>query len=276
MRDYQTILVHKEDGITTVTFNRPEKRNAMSPQFHRDMYDVLIELEGDEDTRVLVLTGAGPSFCAGQDLKEYFKATQDNEYQHLVNRRISNDWRDRILRMFPKPTIAMVNGYCFGGAFTIVCSCDFAIAADDAVFGLSEVNWGSLPGGLVSKVITSSMMFRDAMYYAMTGEPFNGKKAAEIRFINTSVPQEQLKDEVMKLARHLAAQDAAALRVTKEALKQVVDMSYEQAYWWLLAKSNELRWRHDRQGFGGEGIDKFLTKEYRPGFGSFTQTGKQE
>jgi trans-feruloyl-CoA hydratase/vanillin synthase len=269
---YQTILVERDaDGITTITFNRPEKRNAMNPQLHLDMYDVLNRLEGDEATRVLVLTGAGPAFCAGQDLKEYFHELEGQEAERRRIGRISQDWRDRILRMFPKPTIAMVNGYCFGGAFTIVCSCDFAIAAEDALFGLSEVNFGHLPGGLVSKVISGVLAYRDALYYALTGEPFDGRRAAEIKLVNKAVPREQLREETWKLARKLASMDASALRITKEALKQVATMDQEQAYYWLQAKSNELKWRHEHEGRGGDGIQRFLAKEYRPGLQSFTE-----
>jgi trans-feruloyl-CoA hydratase/vanillin synthase len=274
LSEYTTILVDKADGITTVTFNRPEKRNAMNPLLHREMYDVLTRLEGDAETRVLVLTGAGTAFCAGQDLKAYFKDTEGDEHERALNRRISNDWRDRILRMFPRPTIAMVNGFCFGGAFTIVAACDFAIAADDATFGLSEVNWGAIPGGLVSKVISGQMAYRDALYYAMLGETFDGRRATEIKFVNRSVPGDRLQDEVTALARRLADMDGAALRATKEAFKQVVDMTYEQAYWWLASKSNELRLgQADRQS-GGDGIDKFLAKDYRPGLGSHTDVKK--
>ena len=269
---YKTILVENADGITTVTLNRPEKRNAMSPQLHMDMWDVLNRLEADDATRVLVITGAGQAFCAGQDLKEYFYEMEGREAERRRIGRIGQEWRDSLLRMFPKPTIAMINGYCFGGAFTIVCSCDFAIAAEEATFGLSEVNFGNLPGGLVSKVISGVLAYRDAVYYAMTGEPFDAKRAAEIKFINKAVPREQLRDEVYALAGKLAAMDGAALRVTKEALKQVGDMSQEQAYYWLMAKSNELKWRHEHEGRGGDGVKRFLEKRYRPGLQSFTET----
>ena len=275
MDEYQTILVDRADGVTTITFNRPEKRNAMNPLLHREMYDALTRLEGDDETRVLVLTGAGPAFCAGQDLKEYFKDAEHSVYQQNLNRRISNDWRDRILRMFARPTIAMVNGYCFGGAFTIVAACDFAIAAEDAIFGLSEVNWGNIPGGLVSKVIGTQMAYRDALYYAMSGETFDGRRAAEIKFVNRAVPAADLRTEVMALATKLAGMDQAALVAAKTAFKQVVDMTYEQAYWWLTSKVNELKLQHAVAEEGAEGIDRFLAKEYRPGLGSFTDTKEE-
>lgn len=267
---YETLLVDSVDGITTVTFNRPDKRNAMNPQLHQDMFDVLNELEGDAGTRVLVLTGAGESFCAGQDLKQYFKEVGDNQAERNRNKRVSDDWRNRLLRLFPKPTIAKINGYCFGGAFTIVGACDFAIAADDALFGLSEVNWGAIPGGMVSKVIGAQMSYRDALYYAMTGDRFDGKKAAEMRWINSAVPRDQLDAEVDGLARKLASMDAAALWTTKEAFKIVQELSWDASFHWLLAKSNELKFRHSLEGSGEAGLDKFLNKEFKPGFGSHT------
>jgi trans-feruloyl-CoA hydratase/vanillin synthase len=244
----------------------------MSPQLHRDMYDVLLRLESHADTRVLVITGAGPAFCAGQDLKEYFHELKDDEAESRRIIRISQDWRDRILRLFPKPTIAMINGYCFGGAFTTVCSSDFAIAAEDAVFGLSEINFGQIPAGLVGKVVTGVLGWRDASYYCLTGEQFTGKQAAEMRFINRAVPKEQLRDVTWELARRLVKIDAAAYRATKEGLREVRTMDHEQAYFWLLAKNNELKWMHEREGRGNDGIERFLAKQYRPGLGSFTET----
>jgi feruloyl-CoA hydratase/lyase len=151
--DYSTILIEKNDGITTLKFNRPEKRNAMSPQLHREMYDALSELQFDDETRVLVITGNGDAFCAGQDLKQYFYELKDDRRAREEIRRISHAWRHEKLNMFPKPTIAAINGWCFGGAFTVVCSSDIAITAEEAVFGLSEVNFNQIPGGLVTKVV---------------------------------------------------------------------------------------------------------------------------
>jgi trans-feruloyl-CoA hydratase/vanillin synthase len=277
MSDYETILVERDgEGVTTVTLNRPDKRNAMNPPLHAEMLDALTRLEGDEETRVLVITGAGSAFSSGMDLKEYFHDIADQEHQRHLNRRISNEWSERILRMFAKPTIAMVNGHCFGGAFTIVASCDFAIAADEATFGLSEVNWGGLPAGMVAKVIGTLMPYREALYYAMTAEPFDGRRAAEIGFVNRSVPLAELGAEVTALARRLSALDGAALRSTKEAFKQAYDMSHEQAFWFLRAKSEELRGRQRARGTEGRGIERFLAKEYRPGLDSYTASDAPE
>src|SRR5262249_35622321 len=176
-KKYETVLIEKQDGITWLIMNRPDKRNAMSPQLHLDMDDALAELAVDPETHVLVLTGAGEAFCAGQDIKLYFRASDDAPAARAKARHASNQWRWQRLSTFPMPTIAMVNGFCFGGGFTQVCACDFAIAADDAVFGLSEVNWGILPGGIVSWNVAQTLNFRDGMYYALTGDNFEGKKA---------------------------------------------------------------------------------------------------
>ena len=97
---------------------------------------------------------------------------------------MATEWRGRTLRYFPKPTIAMVNGYCFGGAFSIVEGCDLAIAADEATFGLSEINFKGFPGGAVSKSLANLLRPRDALFYALTGRRFDGKTAAEIGLVN--------------------------------------------------------------------------------------------
>src|SRR6185295_7374978 len=128
-------------------------------------------------------------------------------------------WQYHKLRMFPKPTIAMVNGWCFGGAFTPLVSCDIAIAAEEATFGLSEINWGILPGGVVSRDVAMTMGARDALFYIMTGRTFDGKQAAAMKLVNYAVPRERLRDEVIAIARDLQKKNPAALRACKQAFK---------------------------------------------------------
>ena len=99
----------------------------------------------------------------------------------------------------------MVNGWCFGGAFVPLVSCDIAIAAEDAVFGISEVNWGVTPGNLVARALAEVMPTRDAMFYIMTGESFDGRKAAELRLVTEAVPQEQLRARVIEIAGKLTS-----------------------------------------------------------------------
>ena len=268
-KKYETVLIEKHDGITWLIMNRPDKRNAMSPQLHLDMDDVLDDLAIDDETEILVVTGAGESFSAGQDIRLYFRGTEQDPTTRHKARRASNQWRWQKLSTFPKPTIAMVNGFCFGGAFTQVAACDFAIAADEAQFGLSEVNWGILPGGIVSWNVVQQMNFRDAMYYAMTGDLFDGKKAKEIGFVNFHVPKAKLRAETIKFAKKLMEKSPAALRYTKEAIRAVRFMNEPQAQDYLNAKSDALK-LNDKEGGRQEGMKQFLDdKTYRPGFGHF-------
>ena len=179
------VLVEFEDGIAWVSLNRPQKRNAMSADLAFEMLSVLEALEIDERAGVLVLTGTGEAFSAGMDLKDYFRKTDGMPVlDRLKVYRTNALWQWRLLAPYPKPTIAMVNGWCFGGAFTPLISCDLAIAAEDAVFGLSEINWGIIPAGIVTKAVEQVMNQRDCLYYIMTGETFDGKRAKEMGLVN--------------------------------------------------------------------------------------------
>src|SRR6266567_9209706 len=134
---YRRVKIERDSGITSVILNRPEKRNAMNPEMHYEMLDVWDELEFDPETKIVVLTGEGNSWCAGQDLKESFREMWDKPRELRRSSWAASEWRWRRLYYFPKPTIAMVNGFCFGGGFTQLIACDFALAADEATFGLS-------------------------------------------------------------------------------------------------------------------------------------------
>ncbi len=189
---WTTVRVEVEEGIGWVTLNRPEKRNAMSPTLNREMREVLETLELDGEVKVLVLTGAGESWTAGMDLKEYFREVdQAPEIVQEKIRRDASTWQWKLLRMYAKPTIAMVNGWCFGGGFSPLVACDLAIASETAVFGLSEINWGIPPGNLVSKALADTVGQRKALEYIMTGETFTGTQAAEMGLVNRAVPLEQ-------------------------------------------------------------------------------------
>src|ERR1700680_205242 len=266
---YETVLIEKEDGITWLIMKRPGKPNPMSPQLHVEMDDALAELAVDPQTQVLVLTGAGDAFCSGQDIKLYFRANDDAPAARAKARHASNQWRWHRLSTFPQPTIAMVNGYCFGGGFTQVCACDLAVAAGEALFGLSEVNWGILPGGIVAWNVTQVLNYRDALYYAMTGDTFDGKRAREIGFVNMSVPKAKLRQATVAFAKKLMEKSPAAMRYTKEAVAAVRFMNEPQANDYLSAKSDALKY-NDKEKGREQGMIQFLDeKTYRPGLGHF-------
>jgi feruloyl-CoA hydratase/lyase len=264
---YETLLIDIADGVATITLNRPNKKNAMSPKLHEEMTHALDSLRYDDAARVLVITGAGNSFCAGMDLKEFFTELKDKpgEYDRIT--RLAVEWRGRTLRYYPKPTIAMINGFCFGGAFSIVEGCDLAIAADEATFGLSEVNFKLFPGGSVSKSLANLMRPRDALWYGMTGRPFGGKVAADIGFINLSVPLEKLREETMTVAKEIAAKDPWALKATKDGYRFSLEMSWDASMSYTSAKEFELVTRQN-DAWRSEGIGDFLKGEYKPGLES--------
>ena len=268
-KTYETVKIEREGNITFLIMNRPEKRNAMSPQLHFDMEDALDSLWHDEQTQVLVLTGAGPAFCAGQDLRLYFRGTENDPVTNYKAHEASDNWRWLKLTRFPKLTIAMVNGYCFGGGLTQMAACDLAIAADEALFGASEINWGILPGGNVSWIMTLLMSYRHAMHYAVTGDTFDGKRAVEIGAVNYSVPLATLRDETIALATRMMKKNPTAVRFTKEAIRTVRTMSEVDARDYLAAKSAALIHR-DKEGGRQQGMRQFLDeKSFRPGLGDY-------
>ena len=200
---YEFVKVRVHDGIAWAALNRPDKRNAMSPALHYEMDDALARLEVDDNVKVVVVTGEGGNFSAGQDLKKFFRELERNPGERKKAQAAANRWRWERLYGYDKPTIAMVHGYCVGGAFMQLLACDFAIAAENATFSLSEVNWGILPGALVSKVVADMVLPRHALYYACLGEPFDGNEAARIGMINYAVPAEKLEDATIELAEKL-------------------------------------------------------------------------
>ena len=263
-----TVAYEVTDGVAWVKFNRPEKRNCMSPKLNRQMLRVLDELEYDDKVGVLVLTGEGTAWSAGMDLKEYFRET---EALGLVGTRQAQReayawWRR--LRWYQKPTIAMVNGWCFGGGYGPLFACDLAIAAEEANFGLSEINWGILPGGGATKVAQQLMPFRKAMYHAMMGENIDGKTAESWGLVTEAVPLAKLDARVREIAKALLEKNPVALKATKDAMRRVVDMSYENAEDYLI-RAQEAANFFDNDG-RKEGIRQFIDeKSFKPGLGAY-------
>jgi trans-feruloyl-CoA hydratase/vanillin synthase len=268
MSSTDVVTHHVENRIAWLKFNRPDKRNAMSPPLNRAMLKALEELEFRDDVGVLVLTGEGSAWSAGMDLKEYFRETSA---QGLKGTRKAQSeayawWRK--LRWFQKPTIAMVNGWCFGGGYGPLYACDLAIAAEEATFGLSEINWGILPGGGATKVATDLMSYRDAMYHTMTGEGISGKKAADWKLVNEAVPLAQLKDRVVAICEVLLKKNPVALKAAKDAVRRVHEMTFDNAEDYLI-RAQEAADSFDSEG-RKEGIRQFIDeKSFKPGLGTY-------
>lgn len=270
-----TVAYEVADRIAWVKFNRPEKRNCMNPKLNRQMLRVLDKLEFDDAVGVLVLTGEGSAWSAGMDLKEYFR---ESEAQGLVGTRNSQReayawWRR--LRWYQKPTIAMVNGWCFGGGYGPLYACDLAFASEDAQFGLSEINWGILPGGGATKVAHELMPFRKAMYHAMLGENLTGTEAEKYGLVTEALPADQLKARVTDVAQKLLKKNPWALKATKDAMRRVGEMTYENAEDYLI-RAQEASNFFDNEG-RKEGIRQFIDeKSYKPGLGEYDISQQQQ
>ncbi|CAN0377122.1 unnamed protein product, partial [Phaeothamnion confervicola] len=256
-RKYKNIKIDKNDGISWITLNRPEKRNAMSPALHEEMDHALFELEDDPDTKVVILRGAGGNFSAGQDLKEFFRENENKPSSARKAREEANRWRWERLYGYDKPTICMIEGYCVGGAFMQLLATDFVIAAENATFSLSEVNWGILPGALVSKVVADAVLYRHALWYACLGEPFDGIEAARVGFINKAVPHAKLVEETEELARKLMLKSPRVLRATKQAIRHVRTMDFGQAYDYLAEKGKAIKVGDQEKSYE-TGLSQFL------------------
>lgn len=265
--NWSTVRVETKDQITTITLNRPGAKNAMNPKMHFEMCEVMAEIERDDDSRVVVLTGAGDSFCAGMDLKEFFLETEGKPAARREARKAAFEWIYKRLRVLPKPTIAKVNGWCFGGGIVLLGVCDFAVGNEAAMFGLSEVNWGVIPAGGATKLASLLLAPRDALHMVMIGKPFDGRRAAEMRLINSAVPLAKLDEATIELAEDLKRKHPAVLAACKETFRIGMNLDVEDAVIWERAMWSDL----DAAGAKTwmKGVKQFEEKSYRPGLESY-------
>ena len=264
---YDTILVDKQENVGFITFNRPEKRNAMNPRLHEEMNLGLAALIEDDEVRVIILTGAGDSFCAGNDLKEFFAEQVDRPLEFRRSSRRFTEWRER-LRTCPKPTIAAINGWCLGAGLSVICVADFAIAAEEAMFGLPEVNFGVFPAGGATKGPLEVLSHRDAMDLILTGRNISAREADRLRLVNRCVPRDRLMAECRALADELKQKDPVALMIAKEAFWLVKLQEFPEALDVEAGKHRELHFLQQGR-WVSKGIGRFLEKRYKPSATSY-------
>jgi enoyl-CoA hydratase len=214
----------KRGGVAIVTLNRPEARNAVNGELANAMEAILDDLETDDAISVVILTGAGSTFCAGADLKKVAKgqggdlATKKGGFGGVVTRK------------FPKPLIAAVNGPALAGGFEIVLACDLVVAADTAKFGLPEVKRGlfAAAGGLIR--LPHRVPLALATEIAITGDPITAERALQLGLANRMVSADQVVDAALELAARIAANGPLAVRNTLKMVREASDLTEEEAW----------------------------------------------
>ena len=218
----QEVLISVQDGIQTITLNRPEARNAMTLAAARTIAEALDELDRNDEIRVSILTGAGGYFCSGMDLKGFLRG----ERPSIEGRGFGGLTEKPPL----KPLIAAVEGYALAGGFELVLACDLVVAAENAQFGIPEVKRGlaATAGGLVR--LPRQLPYRLAMELALTGDMFPAQRALEAGLINRVVPQGQSLEEALALAKRIIANGPLSVAASKRVVRESQDWSMDEMW----------------------------------------------
>lgn len=267
MASYDTIELGFDNDVATLALDRPEKKNSLSPQLHREFLDALDEIR-DRAPHLVVVTGNGDAFCGGMDLERSFLRPRREGPKRF------KEAERPALKMFVElkqlrfPTIAKVNGWAFGGGFALQGVCDFAIASEEATLGLSEINFGLIPGGGAMWTLVHSMNRREAMYYAATGESFSAEKAKELGVLTKVVPDDELDDAVDELVETLLEKNPISLQFNKQVLERSRFMRFEDSQDYEIAKIEEMSYVQGDEWIN-DALGQFEDREFRPGLESY-------
>jgi enoyl-CoA hydratase len=219
----ETILVEREGRVAILTINRPDKMNALNDQVRNDMLEILGQIEHDDSVGVVVITGAGEkAFIAGADIGEFAGRTPFDQRYAMRSPRIFD-----IMAGYPKPVIAMINGFCLGGGCELAMSCDIRIASEKARFGQPEINLGLIPGGGGTQRLPRLVGTGQAMRLILSGDMIPAPEALSIGLVEMVVPAEELRAKTLELANKIASKSPLTLKVAKEALRASERLSIE-------------------------------------------------
>ncbi|MBI4506816.1 MAG: enoyl-CoA hydratase/isomerase family protein [Chloroflexi bacterium] len=221
---YENVLL-EAGPVATLTLNRPEARNALNGPHMRDIIGALRELDAAPDVRVVVVRGAGRGFCAGADIGEFLGRGVMAARDYLA---AVPEMFEQLHRM-SKPVIAQVHGFALAGGCGLAVGCDLGIAAEDAVFGLPEINIGVWAYNVMAPLLRT-VPRKVLLELLMTGERIDGREAARIGMVNRAVPAEQLEGAVRELADKLAAKSAATMKLGRQAFYTMADMDYLKSF----------------------------------------------
>ncbi|MEW5721637.1 MAG: enoyl-CoA hydratase/isomerase family protein [Thermodesulfobacteriota bacterium] len=221
----KTVLYQRDGNIGLITLNRPARLNAINVPLLRDFMAQLETARLDQDAAVVILTGAGRAFCAGEDLKETAAGKSLETWMEETDRLQEIE---RVILRLGKPLLAAVGGYALGGGCEFAMSCDLRLAAEDAVFGFPETGVGLTVTTAGTKLLTHLVGLGKAKELIFTGDFIEAAEAARIGLVNKVVPREDLMSEAMSLARRIAERSPLALRLSRIAIDQGLEAGIEQ------------------------------------------------
>ena len=251
---YETIEIRKEKHIATVYLNRPEVHNAMNEQLMKELTTCFKELSRDDNTRIIILTGKGKSFCAGADLNWMKSMAKYSKDENIKDSRLLLDLYDSIYNC-SKPVIGRVNGHAFGGGLGLFAVCDITIAIPDCKFAFSEVKLGIIPA-VISTYIVRRIGLSNMRRLFITGERFNSEYAKEIGLIDYVVSEGELDEIIQKYVELLHSSGPKAIVEVKKLVEAYRKMDVEKYKEHTVKKIAELRVSEE----GQDGIKAFLEK----------------
>ena len=254
MTHYATLHTRTESRVTTILLNRPDKRNALTPQLIEELTEALDAAARDPQCRVVIITGAGSAFCAGLDLEVLRSGMTATASDHQADaERIAALFRT--LTALPKPTIAAVNGPAIAGGMGIATLCDFTLAVPEAKFGYTEVRIGFIPA-IVSAYLRAQVGEKRARELLLTGRIFGAEEAERLGLVTRVVPEPELMPDAQALAAKLMRNSPAAIATTKRLLGRFAERHLPDEIEAAIYASVEMRSHKDFR----EGVSAFLEK----------------